>query len=76
MDHFVGRFATSEDCHLLPKRGRLVGSEKYRFWFGESLVGVVELFARQVLINPWDIQGEKSVQHAAKVLLLALHGIK
>lgn len=45
------------------------------FCFGESLFRVVEEFARQVVKEESDIQGEEAVQKAAKFLQLTLDKI-
>lgn len=69
VDPCAGTIAMAKDCMLLLKHYRLVGRKVDSFSFGESLEGVMEVFARQLLSKESDIQGKETVQCAAMMLL-------
>lgn len=57
----AGMFAAAEACMLPLKQPQFVGSNFDSFCFGESLVRVAEVFARQFLFEKSNIEGEEMV---------------
>lgn len=69
-------FATATAYVSLTKYHLLAESKVGRFSFAELLAGIVEVFARHVANEKFDIRGEEAVQGAEMTLISALDGTK
>lgn len=57
MDPCADIFSTANASMLVPKHYQCIGREKYKLYFGESRVQMVEVVARQVLNEASGVQG-------------------
>lgn len=72
IDPFPGTFLTSKAC-MLQLRNVVLGGQIDTASFKESLLRVVQIFARQLIIEEVNIVGEVDVQAAEIVLDRAVH---